>query len=159
MEYKLRCADGVLYADEDKIMIHKTKIDMHDAYMGKRTIFYNDINSVEFKKSGLVGGYIKFILAGTDEHRRNNLFFGTKRNMRDYNSLYLIPGTNKKAIEIYNFILKKMAEIRNSNNGTTIINKSSNLDELKKLAELKEQGIINEEEFNIQKKKILESDN
>lgn len=50
--------------------------------------------------------------------------------------------------------MKKMAEVKKGNGGT-IVQQSSNLDELKKLAELKEMGAISESEFEEQKKKLL----
>lgn len=162
MEYKLKCADGTLFADEEKIMIRKKNFDgFQTAIMGNRAIFYSDISSIEFKKSGLIGGYMKFILAGTDERKRTGFGYGITKNFKDQNSLALIPGTNKKAIEIYNFILKKMEDARR--NANVVINNSNNtnelnyLEELEKLADLKEKGILSEEEFNSKKQQILES--
>ena len=162
MECKLKCADGTLFVDEEKILIRKKNFDgFQTASMGNRAIFYCDISSIEFKKSGLIGGYMKFILTGTEERKRTGFGHGIAKNFKDQNSLALIPGTNKKAIEIYNFILKKMEEARR--NANVVINNSNNanelnyLEELEKLADLKEKGILSEEEFNSKKQQILES--
>lgn len=160
MEYKLKGGDGTLFADEEKVMIRKKNFDgFQTATMGNRAIFYSDISSIEFKKSGLIGGYMKFILAGTDERKRRGFGHGISQNFKDQNSITLIPGTNKKAIEIYNFILKKMDEARKTAN--VVINNSNTtnnlnyLEELEKLADLKEKGILSEEEFNSKKQQIL----
>ena len=70
------------------------------------------------------------------------------------------PGTvifNKKgdklSREMQSFIEEKISEF--SNDSQKVIQESSTADELKKFADLKEQGIITEEEFNTKKKELL----
>ena len=62
-------------------------------------------------------------------------------------------GGNKLSGQIRSFLDEKISEF--SNVSQKVIQESSSADELKKYADLKEQGIITEEEFNAKKKEIL----
>ena len=71
-----------------------------------------------------------------------------------------IRGTNIKFVvdEIRNIILKAKEDLEeNSTNNVSGTNSLNYLEELEKLAELKEKGILSEEEFNSKKKQILDS--
>ena len=71
---------------------------------------------------------------------------------------FLDEHSKVKEVENQLTMLKKFVEIKNDNklNSTTSnSNKSTNLDELKKLGELFKSGIISEEEFNTKKKELL----
>ena len=135
MNYEIKGADGTLLVDD-------------------RTMFYGDIACVEFKKSGFCGGYMKFIVAGANEMKvKNSAVIGARQSFKDQNSI-TFKAFEKRDQEVYDFIMKKMAEVKKGNGGT-IVQQSSNLDELKKLAELKKMGAISESEFEEQKKKLL----
>lgn len=72
-----------------------------------------------------------------------------------------IRGTNIKFVvdEIRNIILKAKEELEENSSAKDVSNANNlnYLEELEKLAELKEKGIINEEEFNSKKQQILDS--
>jgi len=110
---------------------------------GDKTIPYSSIVAIQLKKAGLVAGYLQLTLKGGSE-AKSGLFQSTT----DENTINFHSGKNKIFEEAKRLIEKRI------NLGETSA-KSSNLDELEKLAELKEKGIISEEEFNAKKKSIL----
>lgn len=116
-------------------------------------MFYSDIASVEFKKSGMTGGYMKFMVAGANETKVKGRVVGNGTSFKDQNSI-IFKAFEKREQEVYDFIMKKIAEAKRSNNGT-VVQQSSNLDKIKKLAELKEMGAISEQEYEEQKSKLL----
>lgn len=157
---ELKGTNGTIIAYDDKVVIERKGFFAflsQQGFTGSRTYFYKDINAVEFKKPGLTNGYIKFILAGTvDSNATAGLFKTSQNSIQDQNTVVLRAfkkNTPKFSEELYNLIMENISKSRNSN----IIQKSSNLDELKKLAELKKDGVINEKEFEEQKQKLLNS--
>jgi len=110
---------------------------------GDKTIPYSSIIAVQLKKAGLVAGFLQLTLKGGSE-AKSGLFQSTT----DENTVNFHSRRNKIFEEA-----KQLIEERINSNGTPA--KSSNLDELEKLAELKAKGIITEEEFNAKKKSIL----
>lgn len=114
---------------------------------GNKEIFIKQISSIQFKEAGMfTNGYIQFAFLGGKETKgglldavkdENTVMF-TKKQMPAFSEL-------KKSIE---------AAIVKSNNPITS-NSSSSLDELEKLASLKDKGIISEDEFLMKKKQLL----
>lgn len=109
---------------------------------GDKTIPYSSIVAVQLKKAGLVAGYLQLTLKGGSE-AKSGLFQSTT----DENSVNFYGGKNKIFEEAKVLIEEKINSV-----GAP---KSSGLDELEKLATLKDKGIINEEEFNAKKKQLL----
>lgn len=112
---------------------------------GDKEINIKNISSIQFKRAGKIGtGYIQFTFFGGQEtkggvwnayHDENTVVFDTK---------------HQSAFEkIKEIVDEKMSS---KEKGET---KISDLNQLEKLAELKEKGIITEEEFNAKKKQIL----
>lgn len=111
---------------------------------GDKTIPYRSITAVQLKMAGLTAGYIQLSLQGGQE-AKGGLFQSTK----DENSVHFYQGKNKQFQEAKAIIEER---IEASLGGTPA---TSNLDELKKLAELKEAGVITEDEFEKKKKELL----
>lgn len=112
---------------------------------GDKTIPYSSIIAVQFKKAGMVQGYIQLTLKGGNEAKS-----GWMESLSDENTInFNIWGeSNKLFLEA-----KKEIENRISGGGQKNI---SNLDELEKLAVLKEKNIITKEEFETKKKSLLD---
>ena len=109
---------------------------------GEKTIPFESITTVQFKRPGaLTSGYIQFGLLGGNESR-SGLIDATK----DENTVMFV----KKAIEDADFIRGYIEQTK-----ATKTNPQSGLDELRKLKGLLDDGIINSQEFELQKKKIL----
>ena len=111
---------------------------------GDKTIPYNSIVAVQLKKAGLLAGYLQLTLKGGSE-AKGGLFQSTM----DENSINFYSGKNKIFEEAKILIEEKI-------NFLNMPIKNSNLDELEKLAILKEKGIINQKEFNAKKKQLLD---
>ncbi len=107
---------------------------------GDKKIPYENIVATEFKKAGLVSGFIQFSIKSGNEAKR-----GIFQATRDENTI-TFSRNNKQWLSVKDEIESKMG----SANKTT-----SNLDELEKLASLKEKGIITEKEFKKKKKELL----
>lgn len=109
-----------------------------------KTIPYSSIVAVQFKKAWLLEWFIQLSLKWWSEAK-----WWLLESKRDENSIYFQNWweNNKKFEEAKIIIEEKISwwYIKNNN---------SNLDELEKLANLKEKGIISQEEFE-KKKKIL----
>jgi len=113
---------------------------------GDKDILIKQISSIQFKSANmLTNGYIQFTFLGGQE-AKGALFQATM----DENSIMFSKSQQKSFETIKEAIEKKISMLENS--GTK---SNSNLDELEKLAMLKEKGIITEKEFNDKKKQLL----
>lgn len=107
---------------------------------GDKVIPFSSIVAVQLKKPGFTAGYIQLTLRGGSEAKAG-LFESTK----DENSIHF--HSNGKAFEE----ARRLIEEKIGDAGTV---KTSSFSDLEKLAELKEKGIITQQEFE-QKKKML----
>lgn len=110
---------------------------------GDKTIPYKSIVAVQLKKAGLTAGYLQLTLQGGSESKS-----GLMQSATDENSVNFHARHNKVFLEAKEEIEERISRVDNNTS-------SSNLDELSKLAELKEKGVITEEEFNAKKKQLL----
>jgi len=115
---------------------------------GPKTIPFASITAIKHRRAGgFLPGYIQFELPGGLQEE-NTILGGNVRQ----NIFFFKSNGNEKIEEIKAFIERKISEIKNHN---TTIASSSPTDELIKLARLKEQGLLSEEEFSKAKQKIL----
>lgn len=115
---------------------------------GDKDILISQISSIQFKKAGgFTNGYIQFSFLGGQESKAGLLKAGQDENTVMFN-VY-----QKKEFEaIKEAIEKRIDDIHSQ---ATSPSSSSSLSDLEKLAELKDKGIITEEEFQAKKKQIL----
>ena len=111
---------------------------------GDKTIPYSSIVAVQLKKAGMTAGYLQLTLKGGSEAKSGLLQSAMDENSINFHSY---SGNNQKFLEVKELIEAKLSA---GPSGQT-----SNLDELKKLGELKSQGIITQEEFDAKKKSLL----
>ena len=113
---------------------------------GDKTIPYSSIVAIQLKKAGITAGYLQLTLKGGSEAKGGLFESALDENSINFHSAF--GGNNNELfLEVKNLIENKINSI-----GTP---KSSELDELEKLATLKEKGIITQEEFDIKKKLLL----
>ena len=110
---------------------------------GDKTIPYSSIVAVQLKKAGMTAGYLQLTLKGGSE-AKGGLF----QSATDENTVNFYSGKNKIFAEAKETIEKHISGDSHK--------AASNLDELEKLASLKEKGIITQEEFDAKKKSLLE---
>lgn len=120
--------------------------------VGEKTIDLNAIQGVQYKApSTMLVGYLQFITPGGGDAQR-----GLKGAVKDENTLVIGSKDEAQLAEQMKEYIERYIRERNQIQGsTTIINQTSNLDELKKLKELLDMGAITEEEFEVQKQILL----
>ncbi|EJE50401.1 hypothetical protein PMI14_04963 [Acidovorax sp. CF316] len=139
--YCFEGAGSVLEVFEDKVKIMPKGFLDKLLHGGERNIPYTSIQSIQFREAGgLLAGRIQFIVPGANgsEDMANAVYFSSAGNFA--------------AREIYEFIEQAVAKPRNPE---VAGGPASMSDELIKLAELRDRGILTEEEFLMAKKKIL----
>jgi len=112
---------------------------------GDKEILIKQISSIQFRKAGmLTNGYIQFAFIGGQEAKGG--FF---QAAQDENTIMFKRGQQSAFEKMKEAIEKKIASMKDWET------KPSNLDELEKLAALRDKGIISEEEFKAKKKQLL----
>jgi Short C-terminal domain len=132
--------DGYVTVNDSGIKIKRNFL-LGGHLMGEKSIPYSSITAVQLKKSGLTAGYIQFsVLGGIDSKK------GLMDSLKDENTIHFY--SNAKFIELKELIESKIGS--NASHGN-----SSGIHDLEKLAELRDKGIITEQEFAAKKNRIL----
>jgi transcription initiation factor TFIIIB Brf1 subunit/transcription initiation factor TFIIB len=112
---------------------------------GDKNIMMSSISSIQFKKAGmLTNGYIQFAFMGGKESK-GGLFQGVS----DENTVIF----NIKQQPLFEQIRDAVENYLQTGNNPA--SKTSDADELAKLADLRDKGILSEDEFQHKKKQIL----
>jgi hypothetical protein len=139
--------NGTLHLYEEKITIERDKglttLLLH-GLKGDKDIQISEISSIQFKQPGLTVGYIQIGFKGSIEAGR-----GVQQAVKDENTVTFLRKGLPVFIEMKEKIESRIASIKN------IGNRHSELDEIEKLFNLKEKGIISDDEFNQKKQQLL----
>ena len=115
---------------------------------GDKEIFLNQISSIQLKKAGFaLNGYIQFAFLGGRE-AKGGLFQATS----DENTIMFSKDNQEDFIEIKNAIEEQIFQFQNQDKNDKT---SLGINDLEKLAKLRDEGIITEEEFQAKKRQIL----
>ncbi len=116
---------------------------------GERTILISSLTSIQLKLGGwLSPGYILFSYAGSKPFRG-----GILEATQDPDAFIFEQALNEQVTDFKAKVEKIMREPKQA---PSTLNSSGTLtDELRKLAEFKQQGILSQEEFDAAKKKLL----
>ncbi len=148
--FEIKTISEIVKVYEDKIELSPKGLGKLNKGMfkGAKSIPFTAITAIQHKKVGrITSGYVQFTLAGGNESK-GGILDATK----DENTFMYVTKHKKVVTEIIDFIEKRRAELSSPGASTTPL---SMADELKKLADLKEQGILTDEEFDTQKAKLL----
>ena len=116
---------------------------------GEKTIYYNDVIAVQFKRSNLQLGYLQLETASSTMNNKASNFFNENTFTFDGNLDF-------KMEEVQKYIKQKVDEAKKQKNAPVVVAGSvSSADELKKFKELLDMGIITQEEFDAKKKQLL----
>ena len=154
--YELKGIHGKrLEVYEDKVVI-KTKVSVGSVLMGtalngEKTIYFSDCVGIQFKKAGIMIGYLEFETASNGATGGGGANFYNE-NSFNWDITNKIP--NKKMIEVAEYCKKQIEEYKTKNNNA-IVNEISSADELKKFKDLLDMGVITQEEFEAKKKQLL----
>lgn len=137
----------ILCVYEDRVVIqHKGVLNFFTMGMkGDKTLYYADITSVQFKKPGLLSGYIQFSLPGGKEDTG-----GLSSAFQDENTITL-SGNAAEAEKVVNYINQRLREVKTNKVQATF----SPADELRKFKELLDMGIISQQEFDAKKRQLI----
>ena len=114
---------------------------MFHGFIGEKRILYSSISAIQFKEAGFwLAGFIQFTIKGGSE------WIGQVN--QDENALQFDRGENMQFLALRDFIQSK---ISNASAAPSL----NIADEISKLAALKSQGAITEEEFALVKAKLL----
>lgn len=142
--------NGQLQLRENTVVIRRegfAALAMH-GLKGDKHILLSQVSSVQFKRVGSLSamGYIQFAFVGGREAKGGMLEAGTDENTVTFNS------QQQRAFErIYSAIKERME----TTGAARETKPPSSLDELGKLAELRDKGIVTEEEFQQKKRQLL----
>ena len=119
---------------------------------GTKKLYYSDLTSVQFKMPGaFFAGYIQFEYPGSDSTN--------KSPYESENAVVFNKKDNIKLMEdIYNYIENRIVEEKKAKRApaSTIVQQATSpAEELKKMKELLDMGIITQEEFDAKKKQLL----
>ena len=143
---------GQLIVTDRKIIIKRKGLGgviARGALAGDKEIPVRSITAIEFKEAGwLANGRIQFSIQGEVGHKG-----GAVSAVSDENTLIFTKGQQDGFVQAKKLIEELMAKAEQPTH--QIVNQVSSADELKKFAELRQQGLITEEEFNKKKKELL----
>jgi hypothetical protein len=147
MQTEYKGYNGIIVLGENTLTIKKGRWNFllgDVTSRGEKTIPFSSISAVQYKKPGMTAGYIQFSFSGGSESKG-----GIMDAVKDENSvIFHNTGDNaQKFLELKHYVESRM--------GKSVSATPSVLDELEKLALLKDKGILTQEEFEAKKKQLL----
>lgn len=144
---------AVLEVFEDKLTLTSTGVLglLSRGLKGTKTIPFFSITAIQFKRAGLTNGYLQFTILGGNESRG-----GIFEAAGDENTFMFAnqEWNNRFAESIKEFIEGRIRELRHPK-ASTQTDSGRLADELRKLADLKSEGVLSEAEFEAAKKRLL----
>lgn len=113
---------------------------------GDKNILISSLTGVQIRKPGLTTGYIQFIFSGSKEST------GTFHAVKDENTVIFNKPEYDQALELRDYVEELMNQPSITQTAATSI---SVADELMKLKQLLDAGVLSQEEFDTQKTKLL----
>ena len=154
MEVNANKANIQLFRNKIKISRRK-KGGLFGGIPQEKVIMLKDISNINFTpviKWRTVYGFIQFVVIGA----QNRQYSGNPREYSEVDSDENVVTFGNKEMPVFeelrDAVEEQLSSLREDGN---IITSTSNLDELEKLAGLRDKGIITEEEFQAKKKQLL----
>jgi hypothetical protein len=147
--FSAKVIGGILEVYESSLSIIAKGIasGLNDGKRGSQMIPFSSITAIHYRKPGFFSpGHIKFIVPGVGKHPRFSLQPGEENDLMFYKK------ASATIIEIKKYVESKIFELRQPASAS-----SSNafVNELMKLADLKNQGLLSDDEFNAAKARLL----
>ena len=139
----------------DKVVI-TTKVTIssiltHNATDGEKTIYYSDCIGVQFKPSNFTIGYLQIETASSNGNNKNSNFFSENTFTYDITVI-----SNERMTEVANYIKSRVDAIKKGATIPAAVNNNVSVaDELIKLKQLLDMGVLTQEEFDKEKAKLL----
>ena len=151
--FTMKGVQDLLEVFEDKVTITPKGIlgFMNKGLKGTKTIPFASISAIQFKEARAVfSGYLQFTIPGGNESKggvfsaagdENTFMFAEKKN-------------NAQATQIKEYIESKVQELR-APRSTQSLSPTSLSDELQKLANLRDKGVLSDQEFQLAKTRLI----
>ncbi len=163
---EIKGVNGNLIVCEDCLVINRNNFSgILSGFKHKDRVkyyYYKDISHIDYRKPSIWGdGYFRINMPFSTENKEGKIgITGANLSMVKDPHTIVIDSTffRKKSNEvhtIYKLIMSKMSKAKTSSNTVLNISKNNRLDDLKKLGDLKEMGVLTQEEFELEKQKIL----
>ncbi len=140
----------------DKVVI-TTKVTIgslltHNATDGEKTIYYSDCIGVQFKQSKFAIGYLQLETASSNGYNKASNFFA--ENSFTYDETVI---SNERMVEVADYVKSRVDAVKKGGSAPVSANNNnvSVADELLKLKQLLDMGVLSQEEFDEQKNKLL----
>ena len=155
MELFAKGQDGQLELSGDMLIIHRKGVlakVTKGLTTGERRIPIASITAVQFKPAGLTSGYIRFSMLGAVD-KRPGIMAGTQ----DENQVQFMKKHQGEFEAIRDHIEGTIGRRESTDVGSGGLPGPAldPMDQVRKLAELRNQGIVSEEEFQAKKKALL----
>ena len=158
---ELKGQNGKLILYEDHIVISRKTFGgfmLQGGSCGDRRILLKDVTAIEYKTPTFFSnGYIKFIFSGTEEtNAKVGIFASSLSSAKDQNTIIIRAfdkATSNAADQMYNLVFRQHEKCKSEKSSHSI----SKMDELAKMAKLRDAGILTEDEFIREKLKLLSS--
>ena len=139
--------NGQLELTENAVIIRRKGVlaFMTQGLKGEKSIKLSEISSVQFRKAGpFVNGYIQFAYRGGMDAKG-----GVMEATKDENTV-MFRSSQNAAFENFRAEVERRMTV-----GVQTRQAHSSLDDLERLASLRDKGVITEDEFQAKKKQIL----
>ena len=147
-DFKSSVGDGLKVYEDRIVITHSGVLNFFAmGIKGDKTVYYNDLTAVQFKKAGWTAGHIQFSLLGGRESV-GGVFAATS----DENTITINSNENEIAEKMVEYIQQKIKEVRQPKVAPAV---ASAADEILKLKNLMDMGVITQEEFDAKKKQLL----
>lgn len=162
-------SNGDLIVCEDCLIIERNNFSgLFSGFKQKDRVkhyYYRDISHIDFRKPSIWGdGYFRVNMPYTAENPEAEIgvIMGANQEMISDPYTVVVDATffkkkSEEMQEIYELIMRKMTRAKSSSRTVISTNSGSRMDELKKLADLKEMGVLTQAEFEREKQRILNS--
>ena len=159
--FSMRGVQDLLEVFEDRVCITPKSVlgFLNKGLKGTKTIPIASITAIQHRPAGaIVSGFLQFTLMGGIESRGGvlaatkdeNTFMFAKTSILHQND----RDNNELAIEIKNYVEQRMASLKTSSR-PDVRQPASLAEELAKLAELRDKGVLSNQEFEQAKTRLL----
>jgi hypothetical protein len=140
--------NGQLSLEGDFVVITRKGLLGTYSRLGDAKIPVDKISYIQMKKPSLTNGYVNFVMPGSSEVKN------IEEAGKDQNCVILNPGQYKKFLPLKDEIESKMNSASKAAPNVTV-QAASGADEILKLKQLLDAGILTQEEFDKKKAQLL----
>lgn len=142
----------IVTLEDDRITIKRKGLLAFNNYglKGEKVIFLRNISGIQLKEAKMTVGYLQFVIIGSQESKG-----GLQSAMKDENTIVFGGGFHDKEMNENAKAIKKYIENYIVNANVTVAT-SDKYDKLAKIKKLLDDGILTQEEFENEKRKILQ---